>query len=76
MEERIPTLQFSNDNDRIADNDPIKGAEQVDTSDDNGHGHSIHDFIDQVNKLTAGKYKVVNGIIIPIKEEKRENNEN
>ena len=64
----VQTAQFSHTNDIVAGNDPIKGADQVDTSDDKRQGHSIFDFMGQVSKLVPGKYKVVNGKIIPIKE--------
>jgi RHS repeat-associated protein len=61
-----PTLQFSHDKDYVAGNDAIEGAEQEDTSDDEGQGHSIFDFFNQVSKLPAGNYKVVNGKIVPV----------
>jgi RHS repeat-associated protein len=60
-----PTLQFSHDEDSVAGNDPIKGAEQKDTSDDKEQGHSIFDFYNQIKKLPSGNYKVEKGKIIP-----------
>jgi hypothetical protein len=59
-----PTFQFSHNNDPVAGNKPIKGARQMDTSDDKEQGHSIFDFINQISKLPAGNYKVVDGKIV------------
>jgi hypothetical protein len=66
-----PTLQFSHSEDAVAGNDPIEGAKQQDTSDDENQGHSITDFMNQVNKLPAGNYKVKNGEIIPVEDKKK-----
>ena len=60
-----PTLQFSHNRDKVAGNDPMSGAEQEDTKSDKEQGHSISDFTEQIKKLPAGNYKVVNGEIVP-----------
>lgn len=60
-----PTLQFSHDKDMVAGDDPIDGADQQDTSNDEGQGHSIFDFFKQIEKLPEGNYKVENGEIVP-----------
>ena len=67
----VPTFQFSNDNDPVANNSllgspfaRIKGA-NVTTDSNPNKGHSIFDFMDKIRKLPAGKYKVVNGEIVP-----------
>lgn len=71
-----PTLQFSHSNDMVAGNDPEKGAEQQDTSGDKNQGHSIFSFMNQVSKLPAGKYRVVNGQIIPEREKRKKKKDN
>jgi len=50
---------------KVAGNDPISGAEQEDTKSDKEQGHSIYGFTEQIKKLPAGKYKVMNGEIVP-----------
>lgn len=59
------TLQFSHSNDPVAGNDSMQGADQINTSDDKDQGHSIFYFMNQISKLPEGKYKVVNGQIVP-----------
>jgi RHS repeat-associated protein len=63
-----PTLQFSHSADKVAGNKPIKGARQQDTSRDKDQGHGILSFLNQISKLPAGTYKVVNGKIVPDKK--------
>ena len=67
----VKTLQFSNDNDPVANNNTLgspfakeEGAE-VTTDNSKDKGHSITDFADKVKNLPVGKYKVVNGEIVP-----------
>jgi|GEM_PF-1578768 len=59
------TFQYSHSKDKVAGNKAIKGAIQMDTSNDDNQGHSIFSFFDQISTLPAGKYKVVDGRIIP-----------
>ncbi len=59
------TLQFSHSNDAVAGNSSMENADQINTSNDPNQGHSIYDFENQISKLPSGKYKVVNGQIIP-----------
>lgn len=68
----IPTFQFANDNDDVANNEmlgstfaKIDGAKSVTTDSDKDKGHSIFDFMDKIKDLPAGKYKVVNGEVVP-----------
>ena len=63
--EGVPTWQYSHSEDRVAGNDPIKGASQENTSSDTSQGHSIFDFFNQIKNLPAGSYTVVNGKIVP-----------
>lgn len=69
----VKTMQFTNMNDNIANNELLKspfgiiqGAENVTIGIENDKAHSIKDFYDQIYKLPAGKYEVINGKIIPI----------
>lgn len=41
------TLQFSHSEDSVAGNKSMPGAENQDTSEDKGQGHSIFDFFNQ-----------------------------
>lgn len=61
----VNTFQFSHSDDIVAGNKKMEGANDQDTSFDKGQGHSIMDFMDQISKLPAGAYKIVNGKIIP-----------
>ncbi len=58
---KYPTYQYSHNADRVAHNYPMKGAINMDTSEDKNQGHSIKSFIDQIKTLPAGHYNVVNG---------------
>ncbi|WP_443947605.1 RHS repeat domain-containing protein [Pedobacter sp. AW1-32] len=67
--EGVKTFQIANDNDGVANNkllgSPFKemsGAEVI-TDKSKDKGHSIFDFLDKVNQLPAGTYKVINGNI-------------
>ena len=60
-----PTLQYSHKDDYIAGNKPEQGAEQEDTSKDKNQTHHISDFIQQIQTLPEGKYKIVDGQIVP-----------
>ena len=60
-----PTLQYSHNNDIWAGNKPEQGAEQEDTSKDKNQTHYIYDFMQQIESLPAGKYKIVDGKIVP-----------
>lgn len=61
----VPTRQYSHSEDRVAGNDPMKGASQEDTSQDEEQSHSIYSFFNQIKDLPTGKYKVVDGKIVP-----------
>lgn len=37
----------------------------MDTSKDRDQVHSIFSFMNQINTLPAGKYKIVNGKVVP-----------
>lgn len=63
--EGVGTLQFSHNKDKVAGKGKMPGAEQMDTSSDKQQGHSIFGFMDQIKNLPVGKYKVVNGKIVP-----------
>jgi RHS repeat-associated protein len=67
----VKTYQFTNFNDNVASNSwllspygYIEGAE-VHTNFDENKGHSLSDFWEQVRNLPEGKYRVVNGQIVP-----------
>ncbi len=60
-----PTLQYSHSKDYVAGNDPIYGAQQMDTSGDRNQGHSVFSFWNQIFNLPAGDYKIINGQIVP-----------
>ncbi|MCL1640554.1 hypothetical protein BAX96_02490 [Elizabethkingia anophelis] len=59
------TLQFSHNNDMVAGNKHMKGAENQDTSDDKKQGHSIFYFMNQINKLPSGVH-YINGIKVTV----------
>ncbi|TAM92957.1 MAG: hypothetical protein EPN39_21205 [Chitinophagaceae bacterium] len=60
-----PTLQFSHSSDNVAGNDPMPGADQMDTSKDTDQGHAIVSFTtDDILNLPAGSYKIINGKIV------------
>ena len=50
--------------DLVAENSPVPGAKQQNTSNEWSSGHSITDFMQYIQSLPAGKYKVVNGQIV------------
>lgn len=60
------TFQFSHSNDKVAGDSDMPGATKIDTNEDKIQTHSIFSFINQISKLPAGKYKVVNGQIVPV----------
>lgn len=43
----------------------MPGADKIQSNEDANQIHSIFSFMNQVSKLPAGNYKVVNGQIIP-----------
>ena len=49
----VPTYQASHNDDNVAGNKRMKGANQVDTSGDTKQGHSIFNFSNTVNQLGA-----------------------
>jgi RHS repeat-associated protein len=59
----VKTYQYSHD-ESVAGNDPIQGETQMDTSKDD-QSHSIFSFLDDIKNLPVGKYKVVNGKVVP-----------
>ncbi len=61
----VKTLQFSHSKDKVAGDDKMPGAEQVDTSSDKQQGHSIFGFWNQIKNRPTGSYKFVNGQIVP-----------
>jgi RHS repeat-associated protein len=67
----VKTYQFTNYHDKVASNgwllSPygyIEGAE-VHTDFDKDNGHPLTDFWDQIRNLPEGKYRIVNGQIVP-----------
>jgi hypothetical protein len=66
----VKTYQFTNYHDNVAGHNPlspygyIEGA-KVNTDFDENKGHSLTDFWEQVRNLPQGKYRVVNGQIVP-----------
>lgn len=60
----VPTFQYSHKWDLVARNSPVPGAKQQDTSNEWSSGHSIADFMQYIQSLPTGKYKVVNGQIV------------
>lgn len=63
--EGIPTYQFSHSEDWLAGNVKMKGAEYENTSSDKSQTHDIKDFMNQINKLPEGKYKIAGDKIVP-----------
>lgn len=61
----ITTYQFSHKNDFIASDEKMEGAQYMDTSSDKKQSHGIKGFINQIQSLPSGKYKFVNGQIVP-----------
>ena len=61
------TFQFSHSNDNVAGSEDMPGASKMSTKEDKKQTHSIFSFISQISKLPTGKYKVVNGQIVPVK---------
>lgn len=61
----VLTLQFSHNDDMVAGNAPMPGAQKMNTSFDKQQGHSIFGFADQIKNLPAGKYRVVGGKLVP-----------
>ena len=59
------TFQVSHSKDGIAGNNAMKGAVFMNAKDDKIQNHSIINFLNQIPKLPKGKYKVVNGQIVP-----------
>jgi RHS repeat-associated protein len=57
----VPTFQASHSEDGVAGNNPMRGAEQVDTSGDTKQGHSIFNFSSTVKKLGGILSKVREG---------------
>jgi hypothetical protein len=61
----VLTYQFSHNKDWIAGSSEMDGAIYMDTSTDPNQSHYITDFWDQVKNLPEGKYRIVNGQIVP-----------
>lgn len=61
----VPTFQFSHGDDIVAGDDSMPGAFKMDTGTDSQQGHSIFGFMDQIKNLPTGKYKIVDGKIVP-----------
>lgn len=61
----VDTYQFSHSKDWVAGNEKMKGAKYENTSADNGQTHTITDFTNQIKNLPEGKYKIVDGKIVP-----------
>lgn len=51
--------------DLVAGDGPVSGAKLQATSNEWSSGHSITNFMQYVQSLPVGKYKVVNGQIVP-----------
>ncbi|WP_321480946.1 hypothetical protein [uncultured Bacteroides sp.] len=61
----IKIYQFFHSKDWIAGNKKIEGAESKDTSVDRNQTHYISDFMNQIQNLPEGRYKIVNNEIVP-----------
>lgn len=65
-----PTLQFSHCGDIVAGCKPSEGAEQQEIEDGENKGHSLNDFLDQIQNLPSGRYQIKDGKLIKIEQEK------
>jgi len=61
----VDTYQFSHSKDPVAGNKKMEGAKYMDTSSDENQTHWMNDFTNQIKNLPEGKYKVVDGKIVP-----------
>jgi len=61
----VYTVQFSHSNDKIAGNEKIEGAKFMDTSTDKDQDHGINTYLNDVQKLPSGKYKIVDNNLVP-----------
>ena len=60
-----PTLQYSHDDDMVAGNKSMSGADKMDTSKNKDQDHAIITFtIDDIKQLPVGNYKIVEGKIV------------
>ena len=60
----VDTYQYSHTFDRVAGNEPIEGAEIMDTKNANNAKHSINDFYEYIKNLPQGRYKIINGEVV------------
>jgi hypothetical protein len=60
----VKTYQFSHHRDWVARNKKIEGAEYMDTSSDKNQTHWIQDFMNQIQNLPEGKYRIENGKLV------------
>lgn len=60
----VDTYQYSHTFDRVAGNEPIEGAEMMDTKNANNAKHSINDFYEYIKNLPQGRYKIENGEVV------------
>ena len=60
----VDTYQYSHENDKVAGNEPIKGAQLMNTSNDSDAKHSIGDFYNYIKNLPQGRYTIENGKIV------------
>jgi len=66
---KVKTYQFSHKNDKVAGYEPMEGAIYQDSYNDPNQGgsiesHRMQSFLNQIQNLPAGNYKVVNGQIV------------
>jgi len=59
----VKTFQYSH-KEMIAGDDPIKGENQMDTSQDKDQSHDISSFMNDIQNLPTGNYKIVDGKIV------------
>lgn len=61
----VPTFQYSHSRDGTAGNKKMQGAYIIDTSSDPKQTHRLHTFSLQIMSLPTGDYEIVNGKIVP-----------
>ena len=61
----VDTYQFSHNKDRVAGKDRMEGATYMDTNEDEEQKHGISTFINQIQNLPQGTYKIENGRTVP-----------
>lgn len=65
----VPTFQYSHSNDFTAGNKKMQGAHVINTSSDPKQTHRLNTFSLQIMSLPTGDYKVIDGKIVPRKND-------